>query len=223
MSAPNIRCHTPRSRKGHQEQAAGFNVLVEDAILYAHPDTISPVQAPPRIAEPERNLWLTVLMEALDDLKSHRVSRVFKTSLMHQDRVADAIAFFRHDAEDLGSFPWIARLLRGNVDAMRERLAPMIAEAHGALRKARKRKPVTLSQLGTQGPWQKHSGVKFAERTVRFIETWNTSDTLDDFVAETGIDRNGASARATVLRKSGVNLKKFSPPGRPPRAIPEHA
>lgn len=42
-----------------------------------------------------------------------------------------------------------------------------------------------------------------------FVVTWTRSSTLDDVVTTLGMTKSGVINRAKVLRKAGVNLKKF--------------
>ena len=43
-----------------------------------------------------------------------------------------------------------------------------------------------------------------------FIRVWQTASSVDDVAAKTKIDRMSACRRASVYRKMGIPLKKFS-------------
>jgi biotin operon repressor len=47
-----------------------------------------------------------------------------------------------------------------------------------------------------------------------FVITWTRSETLDDVTKTLGMTKPGVQGRAKVLRKAGVNLKKFARKGR---------
>ena len=49
----------------------------------------------------------------------------------------------------------------------------------------------------------------------RFIEIWQTSSSVDEVAAQTGLSRSTCSGRAVRFRKNKVPLKMFPRTGRP--------
>jgi predicted ArsR family transcriptional regulator len=48
-----------------------------------------------------------------------------------------------------------------------------------------------------------------------FVKAWQQAENLDAAAKKLGVEPTRASIQATYLRKRGVPLRKFAPPGRP--------